>query len=66
MLKRFCFFALQAGIVVLFILGSAHAQTTAGLITGTITDQSGAVVPEAQVELTEPGHGRATESHHRQ
>jgi len=57
MLKRFCFLALQAGIVVLLILGSAHAQTTAGLISGTITDQSSAVVPEAQIELTNQATG---------
>jgi hypothetical protein len=57
MLKRFCFLALQACVVMLFTLGSAHAQTTAGLITGTITDQSGAVVPEAQIELTNQATG---------
>src|SRR3984957_4262320 len=52
MAKRLCVFALQVGIIVLALAGGAFAQTTSGLITGTVTDSSGAVIPDAQVELT--------------
>ena len=52
MAKRLCVFALQVGIIVLALAGGALAQTTSGLITGTVTDSSGAVIPDAQVELT--------------
>jgi hypothetical protein len=52
MAKRLCVFALQVGIIVLALVGGAFAQTTSGLITGTVTDSSGAVIPDAQVELT--------------
>ena len=52
MAKRLFVFALQVGIVVLALAGGALAQTTSGLITGTVTDSSGAVIPDARVELT--------------
>ena len=38
MAKRLCVFALQVGTIVLALVGGALAQTTSGLITGTVTD----------------------------
>jgi Carboxypeptidase regulatory-like domain/TonB dependent receptor len=57
MAKRLFVFAVQVGIVVLALAGGVLAQTTSGLITGTVTDSSGAVIPDAQVELTNQGTG---------
>ena len=57
MAKRLFVFALQVGILVLAVAGGALAQTTSGLITGTVTDSSGAVIPDAQVELTNQATG---------
>jgi hypothetical protein len=37
---------------------AAHAQTFRGAINGTVTDQSGAVVPNAEVKATEVATGR--------
>lgn len=44
-----------AGFSILLALlsGEAIAQTTSGTITGTVTDQSGAVVPGAKITLTD-------------
>ena len=57
MSKKFIAFALQFGIVALVFAGWACAQTTSGLITGTITDSTGAVIPGAQVLLTSQATG---------
>ena len=57
MSKKLIVFALQLGMMALAISGWAHAQTTSGLITGTITDSSGAVIPGAQVQLTNQATG---------
>ncbi|MGC2659252.1 MAG: carboxypeptidase-like regulatory domain-containing protein, partial [Bryobacteraceae bacterium] len=55
--KRLFVFLLQVGIVVSALAGGALAQTTSGLITGTVTDSSGAVIPGARVELTNQATG---------
>jgi len=57
MSKKFIALALQLGIVALVFSGWTRAQTTSGLITGTITDSSGAVMPGAQVQLTNQATG---------
>src|SRR5882724_3054072 len=57
MSKKSLFFALQVGIVALATAGAARAQTTSGLITGTITDQSDAVLPGTRVELKNQATG---------
>src|ERR1700744_2339823 len=57
MSKKFIALALQLGIVALVFSGWTRAQTTSGLITGTITDSSGAVMPGAQVQLTSQATG---------
>ena len=57
MAKRLFVFALQVGILALALAGGAPAQTTSGLITGTVTDSSGAVIPDARVELTNQATG---------
>ena len=57
MSKRFVTFALQVGILALGLAGWTHAQTTSGLITGAITDSSGAAIPDAQVVLTNQATG---------
>jgi hypothetical protein len=57
MSKRFIAFALQFGIIALAFPGSARAQTTSGLITGTITDSTGAVIPGAHIQLANQATG---------
>jgi hypothetical protein len=57
MSKRFVVLALQVGIVALALAGWTHAQTTSGLITGAITDSSGAAIPDAQVVLANQATG---------
>jgi len=57
MSKKFIAFALQFGIITLAFAGWARAQTTSGLITGTITDSTGAVIPGAQILLSSQATG---------
>src|SRR2546421_7940192 len=40
-------------ILTMLLSGVATAQTTSGTIVGTVTDQSGAVVPSAKITLTD-------------
>jgi hypothetical protein len=50
--------------VAVLCVGYAHAQTTSGLVTGVVTDPSGAVVSGADIEVTNQDTGlqRATKS----
>src|ERR1700745_1716306 len=57
MSKRFVVFALHVGIFAWALSGWTHAQTTSGLITGALTDSSGAAIPDAQVVLTNQATG---------
>ncbi len=53
MFKRLCLVAVS----IFFLVVHSPAQTTNGLMTGTITDASGAVVAGAQVNVTDQGTG---------
>jgi hypothetical protein len=53
MLKRLCFVALT----LCFLQAYLPAQTTNGLITGSITDSSSAAVPKTQITVTNEGTG---------
>src|SRR6266436_3150739 len=44
-------------LLILFLLIPANAQTFRGAINGTVTDPSGAVVPEAHVKATNKATG---------
>ena len=57
MSKRLFVVAFQVGILALLFAGWVRGQTTSGLITGTITDSSGAVMPDARLELTNQATG---------
>ena len=57
--------AVHVGILVLALAGGAPAQTTSGLITGTVTDSSGAVIPDARVELANQATASAATSDNR-
>jgi hypothetical protein len=48
---------LFAGLLLTYLAAPAAGQTTFGSITGTVTDQSGAVVPGATVTVTNEGTG---------
>jgi hypothetical protein len=50
--KKIIVFALRFGIIALALAARAHPQTTSGLITGKITDSTGAFVPGGQIQLT--------------
>ncbi|HEY3625758.1 MAG TPA: TonB-dependent receptor [Terracidiphilus sp.] len=56
MLRKNFVYLLFACLCTMFPLG-ARAQTVNGVITGTITDPSGAVVPNAKVTITNTGTG---------
>src|SRR5690349_1327430 len=49
--------ALKAFFLVVSLFGVLTAQTYQGRILGTVTDQSGAVVPNAKVTITNPNTG---------
>ena len=51
---HFCAFLFLAGI---FACATAHAQSTSGSVSGTITDPTGAIVPGASVHITNPASG---------
>jgi hypothetical protein len=58
--RRFRFACLRAGaaaFMLALIALTGHAQTFRGAITGTVTDPSGAVIPNAQVKATETSTG---------
>jgi len=57
MFKRWIASALWVGMIALGLAGWANGQTTSGLITGTVTDSTGAVIPGAQVQLTNQATG---------
>jgi hypothetical protein len=48
-----------ANLLLVLLPTALHAQTSAGQVTGTVTDTSGAVVPGANVTLTNTGTGIA-------
>jgi hypothetical protein len=48
-------------LVVLWTPVAVHAQVAGGVIAGTVTDTSGAVLPKAQVVIRNLGTGIATE-----
>ena len=52
MSKKLLACALQLAIIALAFVCRTDAQTTSGLITGTITDSTGAVIPGAHIQLT--------------
>ncbi len=49
MLRRFLAHAMTSVVVVLFLVHSLFAQTVTGTLSGTVTDVTGAVIPNAQV-----------------
>jgi len=57
---RFC---IGIFTLLLFVcVGSTLAQTNKGELTGTVTDQSGAVIPDATVRITNPATGFVRET----
>lgn len=50
---------LLSGLVCLYLASSAPGQTTFGTITGIVTDPSGALVPAAQITITDQATGVA-------
>lgn len=62
MIRRLTRAALTALLVVAGSLGSLHAQTTTGGLTGVIRDSDGAVVPGATVKATATATGTALDA----
>src|SRR5215472_3203321 len=57
-MRRFSFVTLAVlAVLSLVVVGAANAQTFRGAINGTVTDPSGAVVPNATVKATESATG---------
>ena len=52
---RACAPAVLCAFLALAFLGGAKAQTVQGVVTGTVTDASGAVLPTADLTLTNDG-----------
>lgn len=46
-----------ATLLLIFVARAAFSQSTFGSLTGVVTDSSGAVVPNAQVQVTNEGTG---------
>jgi hypothetical protein len=58
-----CRLAVLLAVLFTVTIGLLHSQTAVtGAITGTITDSSGAAVPEADVEATNAGTGIVTKT----
>lgn len=55
-------FILQTAVALLCMVGTVSAQVSRGTILGTITDQSGAVVPNAKITITQQGTGLQRET----
>lgn len=55
--KHVCCLSLLLAFGILFCLPAAHAQVTSGTFTGTVTDQTGAVIPQALVTVTNEATG---------
>jgi hypothetical protein len=51
------FFVLTILIFSIFWTGQAHAQVSGALLTGTVTDSSGAILPNAQLAVTDVATG---------
>ena len=53
---------LAAALALAFSSGSANAQVLYGSLVGNVTDQNGAVVPDARVTITNKGTGQTREA----
>jgi len=59
--KSIAYRAMLASLVAVALLSTAHAQTETGTIRGSVTDPSGAVVPNATIRLIDIDRGINTE-----
>lgn len=51
-MRKLYSFVAAVGVLILLLTYSAFAQTISGVITGTVVDPAGAVIPNAQITLT--------------
>lgn len=58
---RLMFFAVGILVLIGLLTPSMHAQVLYGSVVGTVQDQSGAVIPGANVTLTSAGTGQTRE-----